>query len=152
MLKRALLFAAVGVLLLFAASYISSVDVWQRLDGRALFLVLAYTSILVLAKYSPGRCMYRFLVLNDPERHLEVEVERASAFASYVGTRILFAGLIFTLVDIARVMAANDDLLSASGALSMALSASLYSLALYFLISRTGEAALGTVRTAATRA
>ncbi len=145
MVRRAILFFAASAVLVAFAGRISHVEIWQRLDGRALLLVLLYTAMFVLSRYSPGRCLYRMLVLNDPERHLPLEVERACDFAAYAGTRILFAGLIFTLVDIARVLAANSDLVASAGALSMALSAALYAMILYVVVSRTGEAALQSI-------
>jgi len=141
MSKRIGLAAAAGVIAL-AAAYSFSATVRVYVSWRALLFVTLYTAILVAARYSPGRCLHRISVAGDPSRHLPLEVMKAREFVSYVCTRLLFAGLIFTLADIAGVLAANKDVVCAAGTLSMALSASLYSLVLYLVVSRAGRKVL----------
>ncbi len=137
MLKKLALAAVAAMTLILAAHFLCR-GMLPLLNLRALAFVTLYTFVLVLMKYSPGRCMYRIMVLNEPERHLPIEIQTAQEFVVFAGTRLLFAGLIFTLVDVANVLAANWDVLMAAGALSMALSASLYALILYVIVSRAG--------------
>jgi hypothetical protein len=131
----------------FAAAYASSSNaflstVTDCLSPGTLLLILAYAGILVLARYSPGQCMYRLLVLREPHRHGAGEVRKALDWAGYVGTRVLFAGLIFTLTEIARVMADGRGMVEAAAALTMTLLAALYGLSLYLAIARGCAAAM----------
>lgn len=131
----------------FVAAYASSSTAFLNtlsdcLNPGAFLLILAYAGILVLARYSPGQCMYRLLVLRSPHRHSACEVRKALDWAYYVGTRVLFAGLIFTLTDVARVLADGRGFVEAAAALTMTLLAALYGLAMYLAIARGCAAAL----------
>ena len=143
---RTAFLCAVGGLLIVAGNCLAPGGPCFPFDWRALFLVMLYTSILVVARYSPGGLLYRVLVLRRPDRHMALEIRQAREMLVFAGTRILFAGLIFTLVDVANVLATNDDLILAAGTLSGALRASLYSLVLYVIISRAAERALTSAR------
>ncbi len=130
-LSRRWLWAAAAATLVFPAAYLAGLEARAFLDWRAFSLVSLYTVILVGARYTPGRCIYRFAVLGEPRRHMPSELERARVFADYVGRRLLFGGLIFTLVEIAEVAAFKGLGMEAAGALSMTLTAALYALVLY---------------------
>jgi hypothetical protein len=133
---KPLLLAAVVMTLLLLGSYADWGTIAQHINFRAFILVTIYAGLLVLARYSPGKCLYRILVLRSPERFYASEVNKAVDFASYVGTRLLFAGLIFTLADIARVLAGGGDIIDMSSALVTTLSAALYALVLYLVVGR----------------
>jgi hypothetical protein len=77
---------------------------------QALSLVMLYSSLLIVAKFAPGGCFYRLVVLAEPEKHVAPELRRAQDFAVFAGRRILFAGLILMLVNIATAFAASPDL------------------------------------------
>ena len=141
MFRRMGLYAAAVALVLAAVHFLWSTQL-ICLSWRALFSVALYTACLVIARYSPGCCLYRIWVLSAPSKRLPVEVAKAREFVTYVCRRVLFAGLIFTLADIAIVLNSSKDFVRAAGPLSMALSASLYSLILYLMLSRAARAAM----------
>lgn len=140
-MKRTSLGAGVVVLLALTFSHTIRRMLADYTDAQALVLIIAYTAFFVLLKYSPGRCMYRVLVLHEPARHYLREVQKARNFAGYVQTRVLFAGLIFTLLQVAIVLSGNPDIFTMSAALVTTLNASLYSLVLYLAVSRVSSPA-----------
>jgi len=117
-------------------SVFSGVFSWQ-----ALCLVTLYTGLLVLAEYSPGRCLYRILVLASPRKHLALELEKAYAFARHVGVRLLLAALILALSDVAGLVAAEDGILAAAHTPSVSLTGTLYALVSYVIVTRGARAA-----------
>jgi hypothetical protein len=141
-MHRKLLAYAAGATVAASAAFFFFSSPWVTCGWRALALVTAYTAVLVAIKYPPGRCMHRISVVTNPDGRLPVEVLKARDFLTYVCTRLLFAGLIFTLFDAAVTLLANKDLLVAADALRMALLASLFSLMLYLVVSRAGRQVL----------
>jgi len=137
-MKRVTVFAAVCIAALIVLK-LAKVNVWAYFSPRALIFVTLYTAVLVLVRYSPGRCFYRFAVLGDPGRHLPLEIVKARDFAAYVSIRLLFAGLIFSLAEVSGVLFTLPDIVSGARALSSALLASLYALFLYIAIARWSE-------------
>jgi len=130
------------VAVLFFAELLYGHSLTKYADPWALLLVVLYTMILILGRYSPGRCMYRILILNSPRRYAPSEVRKAVTFAAFAGTRLLFAGLIFTLVEIAKALSTGGDLSSLAAALTAALNASLYAFILYLLVKRASRTAV----------
>jgi hypothetical protein len=151
-LKKPLLLAACIVAVLFFAECVSGRSLAKYADPGAFSLVVLYATILILGRYSPGRCLYRILVLKSPRKYAPSQVRKAVAFATFAGTRLLFAGLIFTLVEIARALAAGGDFASLTAALAAALNASLYAFILYLAVKRFSGAAGTWARLARERA
>ena len=79
-------------------------------------------------------------MLRAPGRHFPIEVEEARVFAEFAGRRVLFAGLIFTLVDIARAISAGLSF-EVCAALPVTMSAALYALIGYYFLFRAGHRA-----------
>ena len=144
MLKRTILWTISVTVVLLSLAAAAGVTVSNFISWRAGALVMLYCAVFVLARYAPGVCMYRLVVLDEPHRHFQPELERARSFAVYVGKRLLFAGLIFTLADIAGVLAHTSDPVKAASALSMSLLSALYALVLYGLTSHAARAAVVT--------
>ncbi len=140
-LRRSLALAAIAAASFVAAGIFGGGTLAGCVDYRALSLVTVYASVLVLGRFSPGRCTYRLLVLNSPGRHAAGEVGKAVSFIGYAGTRLLFAGLIFTLAGVARVLAEGGDAFAASSALALTLNSALYAFILYLIINRSVAAA-----------
>lgn len=141
-MHRKLLACAAGAAIVASAAFLFFSSPWVVCGWRAFALVTTYTAVLVVVKYPPGRCMHRISVVKNPDGRLPVEVLKARDFLTYVCTRLLFAGLIFTLLDAAVTLFANKDLLVAADALRMALLASLFSLMLYLVVSLAGRQVL----------
>lgn len=133
---RKTVLAVIAAALVLSAVFLKPDWAHRYFDPREFSLILVYTVVLVLARFSPGRCMYRLIVLGRPEKHFPPQVAEAQRFAGFIRTRVLFAGLIFTLAKIACVMVSGPDVLAASGALAMTLTSALYALVLYWVISR----------------
>lgn len=144
-LKRRTAFAAIaaatGLAAVFGLGIFGSI-----INSSTLSLIVTYAVLLVLGRYSPGKCMHRMIVLGNPDRHVPLEVERARAFASFVAARLLFAGLIFTLADIARVLSQWGDLETLAQGLALSLVAALYAMVFYVAVGRLRAAAVAVRR------
>ena len=147
MLKKTAVRTALVAVLVLVAANAAGVAASTVIDWRALSLVTIYLTPFVLARYAPGVCLYRLVVLDEPDRHFAPELERARSFAVYAGRRLLCAGFIFTLLEVARILAPYGN---ASGGTSRAMSASLlaviYALGLYLFTARAARAVAVTVR------
>jgi hypothetical protein len=149
-LRRALLFAACFTAAFLFGYCLGGRIVAKYVDPAAFLLVTTYAVILVLGRYSPGKCVYRLLVAASPNKHLPSEVAKATDFMDFVAVRLLFAGLIFTLVQIARVLAGLGEGAGAPSALSSTLTAALYALILYVAVRRVSASAAPWTRAART--
>ena len=80
-------------------------------------------------------------VLKAPHKHIPLELRKARDFGVYVSERLLFAGLIFTLANVARALALGAGAVE-SGALEMSLTSALYALIMYWAVARRTAAAV----------
>lgn len=125
---------------LFLAAEITGAGIAGLLDWRAFTVLLVYAGTLVVIRHTPGICFYRMVVLAEPERHIRPELERARSFAAFTGERFLFAGLIFTLGEVALILA-HSPVSAYTASLVAALPTALYALFFYALAVRAARAA-----------
>jgi hypothetical protein len=140
MLKTVLWWPTAAFGSLFAFSEFTGLKTSMLIAWRPLLCVTLYAVVLIIAKHTPGICCYRFWVLSEPSRHFPREIERARAFARFAGERILFGGLILTLMEIAVVLttAAPETV---AALLPGTLLASLYAMFLYMMMEKSSAQA-----------
>jgi hypothetical protein len=146
MLKRTAIRAVLATILILLVANAAGFSASKFVDWRALFLVTVYLAPFVLARYTPGVCLYRLVVLDEPDRHYWPELERARVFAVYARRRMLLAGLVFTLLEIARIAASYSHASGSSDALSAPLLAAIYAMGLYFFAGRAARAVTAPAR------
>lgn len=133
--------ALLGLFAIALAAY-TGADATAYIDARAFLLVVFYGFFVAIGRYRPGVFLYRMVVLGEPERHLPPELERARDFAAFAGRRLLFAGLIFTLADIAALMLRAPGMYWVTPALPTCLLAALYAMMLFMLTFRAARFAV----------
>ncbi len=138
---RGALFAVALAAGLVTAALVMGVDLERLMDLKALSALAAYAGVAALARHRPGVCLYRMVVLARPERHTRRERAMAYSFASFARERLLIAGLIFALADVALAVHQAEPA-ACEASMAGALPAALYALFFYVVAVRVA----GTLR------